>query len=214
MGVTYLFTPPILFGLAYHDPVLWLVASLLGSLSAGINRYRHHSLCLRYEFLLKTATKSHYLWSSPILSGCSSRHPWEKLLHFPLFHPREALLVGHWVTALQFSSCAILFSSPLTEVFLHGVGLVHLSCVWQAAHTQGNANLWCNEKKSVSVEDLSPSCIGSSLCKRECQPWFDTPPPKSLLPTYPRSSSFLSKHLPSLVPGHQGFKFTAPIFLL
>ena len=46
--------------------------------------------------------------------------------NFPFFHPREALLVGHWVTALPLSSCGILFLSPLTEVVLHGVGLVHL----------------------------------------------------------------------------------------
>ena len=47
--------------------------------------------------------------------------------NFPFFHPREALLVGHWVTALPLSSCGILPISPLTEVVLHGVVLVHLS---------------------------------------------------------------------------------------
>ena len=45
--------------------------------------------------------------------------------------------------------------------------------------------------------------VGLSLCKRQCQLQFDAPPPKSLLPTYPWSSSFPSRHLPSLVPGHQ-----------
>ena len=29
--------------------------------------------------------------------------------NFPFFHPREALLVGHWVTTLPLSSCGILF---------------------------------------------------------------------------------------------------------
>ena len=29
--------------------------------------------------------------------------------NFPFFHPREALLVGHWETALPLSSCGILF---------------------------------------------------------------------------------------------------------
>ena len=29
--------------------------------------------------------------------------------NFPFFHPREALLVGHWVTTLLLSSCGILF---------------------------------------------------------------------------------------------------------
>ena len=51
--------------------------------------------------------------------------------NFPFFHPREALLVSHRVTALPFFSCGILFSSPLTEVVLHGLGLVHMSHVWQ-----------------------------------------------------------------------------------
>ena len=45
--------------------------------------------------------------------------------------------------------------------------------------------------------------IGSSLCRRGCQLQFDAPPPKSHLSTYPRSSSFPSRHPPSLVPGHQ-----------
>ena len=49
--------------------------------------------------------------------------------NFPFFHPREALLVGCRVTILPLSSCGILFLSPLTEVVLHGVGLVHLSHV-------------------------------------------------------------------------------------
>ena len=49
--------------------------------------------------------------------------------NFPFFHPREALLVGHQVASLPLSFCGVLFPSPLTEVFLHGQGLVHLSHV-------------------------------------------------------------------------------------
>ena len=49
--------------------------------------------------------------------------------NFLFFHSPEALLVGHQVTTLPLSSCGILFFSPLTEVVLHGVGLVHLSHV-------------------------------------------------------------------------------------
>ena len=48
---------------------------------------------------------------------------------FPFFHPREALLVGCWVTTLPLSSGGILFLSPLTEIVMHGVGLGHLSHV-------------------------------------------------------------------------------------
>ena len=50
--------------------------------------------------------------------------------NFPFFHLREALLVGCWVTALPLFSCDVLFLSPLTEVVLHGVGLVYLSHAW------------------------------------------------------------------------------------
>ena len=47
--------------------------------------------------------------------------------NFPFIRPREALLVGHQVSALPLFSCGIHFLPPLTEVVLHGVGLVHLS---------------------------------------------------------------------------------------
>ena len=46
-------------------------------------------------------------------------------------------------------------------------------------------------------------CVGSSLCKKVLQSQFDTPPPKPLLPTYPWSSPFPSRHPPLLVPGCQ-----------
>ena len=49
--------------------------------------------------------------------------------NFLFFHPREALLAGHWVTALPSFSCGILSPSPPEEVVLCEVVLVHLSCV-------------------------------------------------------------------------------------
>ena len=121
--------------------------------------------------------------------------------NFPFFHPREALPVGHWVTALPLSPCGILFLSPLTKVVLHGVGLVHLSHIW-----------WLPIHKGMPISDVTRrsqfqwrthDCVGSPLCNRGHQSWFDAPPPRSLLPTYPWTSSFPSRHLPSLVPGHQ-----------
>ena len=49
--------------------------------------------------------------------------------NFPFFHPREALLVGCWVTALpSFSFWHLLYITSV-EVVLCGVGLVHLSHV-------------------------------------------------------------------------------------
>ena len=109
--------------------------------------------------------------------------------NFPFFHPREGLLVGHWVTALPLFSCGILFLSSLAEVVLCGVGLVHLSHVW-----------WLPIHKGMPISDMMRgSCfsgglmtfhVGYSLHKRGCQLQFDAPPPKSLFPTYPWSSSF------------------------
>ena len=55
-------------------------------------------------------------------------HGWNH--NFQVINPREALLVGHWVTALPLFSCGIHFGSPPIEVVLHGIRLVHLSCVW------------------------------------------------------------------------------------
>ena len=88
MGVTYPFhSPPFCLALPtmtqFHD---WLHYSW-GSLSASINGYRHFSLCLMYVFLPRSAARSYYLWSSPILSGCSSRCPQQKL-QLPIFPPQ------------------------------------------------------------------------------------------------------------------------------
>ena len=50
--------------------------------------------------------------------------------NFPLIHPREVLLAGHWVTMLPIFFCVVTLVSPPVEVGLHGVGLVHLSHTW------------------------------------------------------------------------------------
>ena len=131
--------------------------------------------------LPRSAATSCYLRSSPILGGCSSRCPWQKL-QLPIFPPQGSFTgrsLGE--TALPLFSCGILFLSPLTEVVLHGVGLGHLSHAWQLLIHKGmqtsevataeacwqkwyydrkigtvNLN---NNKKSVLVEDLWPSML-------------------------------------------------------
>ena len=129
MGVIYPFHSPH-FCLAlpnvtqFHD---WS-HSFWVSLSASINQHRHHSLYLMYMFLPRSASTSHYLWSSPNLSGCSGRHPWQKL-QLPIFPPQGSF------TGRSLGNCLTTFLlwhplfSPLTEVVLCRVGLVHLSCV-------------------------------------------------------------------------------------
>ena len=154
-----------------------------------------------YMFLRRSAAKSLYLWSSPILGGHSSRHPWSKL-QLPIFHPREALLVGPRVTALPSFSCGILSLSLLEEVVLHGVGTGTSVLCMMVAHTQGNATSDMMRRSSFGG-GLVTICAGSSLRRRAHQLWFVVTPPKSLLPPIPWSSSFPSRHLPSLVPGHQ-----------
>ena len=88
MGVTYPFHfPPFCLALPTMTQFCDWLHSSWGSLSTSINEYRHLSLCLMYMFLQRSAATSHYLWSSPILSGCSSRYPWQEL-QLPVFPPQ------------------------------------------------------------------------------------------------------------------------------
>ena len=133
----------------FHD---WSHPSM-GSLSTSVNRYRCHSLCLMYIFPLKSATKSCYLWSSPILGGCSGRHLWEKpqLLVFPPQGSFTGRSLGDCLTTF-FLWHHLFITSDRGSLAWGGAG-TPVPCM-MAAHTQGNANLSCDEKKLVSVEVL------------------------------------------------------------
>ena len=72
----YLCITPPLFGLANFDPVPWVVVSVIGSLSNGVYGQQHHSLSQTYMFHQTSTPTTHYLESSPIISGCSGGHPW------------------------------------------------------------------------------------------------------------------------------------------
>ena len=140
-GLLTHFTPPC-FCLALPTMTQfcdWLHSSW-GSLSASINGHRHCSLCLTYVFLLRSAATSHYLWSSPILSGCSSRHPWQKP-QLPIFPPQGSftgrLSGDHLTTFLLVASS--FFTSYRGSLAWGGAGTPVLCMM--AAHTQGNANL-------------------------------------------------------------------------
>ena len=110
----------------FHE---WLHSSW-GSLSACINGHWHHSLHLMYVFLPRSAATSHYLRSSPILSGCCGRCPWWKS-QLPIFPPQgsftgrssgdQLTIVLLW-HLLSFTSC---------RGRLAWVRLVHLSHAWQ-----------------------------------------------------------------------------------
>ena len=141
IGVTYPFHSPH-FCLAlptmtqFHD---WLHSSW-GSLCTSINGYRCHSLCRMYVFLLRSAATSHYLWYSPILSGCSGRHPWQKL-QLPIYPPQSSFtgrsLGDHLTTLLLWHP--LFFTSYRGSLAWGGDG-TPVPCM-TAAHTQGNANL-------------------------------------------------------------------------
>ena len=99
-----------------------------GSLSASINRYRGHPSAL-HMCSSGGLQPNHFtcgLHPSSVDAPVDVHDPSHNFL---FFHPREALLVGHWVTTLPSFSCGILSSSPPKGVVLHGVGLAHLSCV-------------------------------------------------------------------------------------
>ena len=140
----------------------WLHSSW-GSLSASINGHWHHSLHLTYMFLLRSAATSHYLRSSPILCGYSSRHPRQKL-QLPVFPPQGSFTGrssgDHLTTVLLW--CSLSFTSCRGSLVWDGTG-TPVPCM-TADHTQGNANLWCN-KKLVLVEDSWPYMLVSHFVR-------------------------------------------------
>ena len=101
-----------------------------GSLSASVNGYRHCPSALRtcsFQSLLP-----HHLTCGLHPSSVDAAVDVHGIsCNVPFLHPREALLVGHWVTTLPF----FLLWHPLFITSDRGslvwVGLVHLSCVWQ-----------------------------------------------------------------------------------
>ena len=134
----------------------WLHSSL-GSLFASINRYRHHSLCLTYVFLPKFAARSPYLWSSPILSGCSGSCL-QYMLQFAISPPQGSF------TGRSSGDCFTTFllwhplfiTSDRGSLAWGGAG-TPVPCM-MAAHTQGCTNPWSN-KNLVSVEDSWQSVL-------------------------------------------------------
>ena len=110
--------------------------------------------------------------------------------NFPLIHPREVLLAGHWVTAQPLFSCGVILPSLPLEVGLCRVGLAH---VWLAMHDR---HLYPRECQPLMWQEagFGKGCmtvhIGPSLCRRGCLSQSDAPSHMLPLPTYPKSSSF------------------------
>ena len=130
MGVTYLFHSPH-FG--WH--CLPWPSSVINSIVLGIH-YLPVSMGID---IIPSALHTCSFWGLQPNHITCGLHPSSvnalvdihgRLCNFPFFHPREALLVGHWGPPYHFPLVASFFP-PLTEVGLHGMELVHLSCVWQ-----------------------------------------------------------------------------------
>ena len=161
MGVIYLFHSP---HYVFVWPCLLWPNSVSGSIPLPIHYppasmgYRHHpsALCTCSFQGLQPNHFTCGLHPSSVDVPVDIHSPSH---NFPFFHLREALLVGHWVTALPSCSCGVLLSSPSMEVVLHGVGAGTPVLYMKVAHTQGNANLWHNKKKLVLVEDSWPSML-------------------------------------------------------
>ena len=119
--------------------------------------------------------------------------------HFPPQGSFTGRLSGDCLTTFLLW-CPLFFTSHRGSLAWGGAGTcpVYDSC----PYTRECQSLIQWEEVSFSG-GLVTFCIGLSLHMRGCQLQFDAPPPKPLLPTYPWSSSFPSRHLPSLVPGHQ-----------
>ena len=166
---------------------------------------------LPYMFLWRFTAKSLYLWSSPILSGCSDRHPQSKL-QLPIFPPQGSFtgrLLGDCLA--KFLLWHPLFITSQRGSLVWGGTGTPVPCM-TVAHTQGNTNLWCNKKKPVSVEDSWPSMLVRYFIGGHIMICHDTSQVSSshlsLIFLFPfQASTFTSTRSP-------GFKFVAPIFLL
>ena len=111
-----------------------------------------------HVFLWRSAAKSPYLWSSPIFGGCSSRRPQFKL-QLPIYLPQGSFTgrsLGDCL-AIVLLWCPFFITSWGGSLAWGGTG-TPVPCM-TVAHTQGNANLWCKEKKLVLVEDSWPSVL-------------------------------------------------------
>ena len=131
--------------------------------------------------------------------------------NFPFIHPREALLVSCWVTALPLFSCGIHFTSPLTELVLHEVGLVHLSHAWWLPIHKGTPTSDAMRRSQLQWRTHDFPCWFVTLKEgMSVMIWCTTSQVSSsylsLIFLFPlKASAFTSMRLP-------GFKFTVPIF--
>ena len=109
MGVTYPFHSPL-----FIWPCLPWPSSMIGCIPLGVHYppasmgidVVHYALCMCSFWSLQPNHITCGLHPSSVDAPVDIHG---RSHNFPFFHPREALLVGHQVTALPLSSCGILF---------------------------------------------------------------------------------------------------------
>ena len=109
----------------------------------------------------------HITWSLHLSSVDAPVDVCRRSHNFPLIHPREVLLAWCWVIARPLSTHGI-FLPPLGRWLNWGGAATSVPCLVDT-HTQGDASLWCHEKKLVVVEDawlpaLVHHFVGGDVC--------------------------------------------------
>ena len=136
-----------------------------------------------YVFLLRSAAKSLYLWSSPILSGCSGICPWSKL-QLPVFPPQ-----GSFTGRLSGDCLAIFLLWHPLFITSNGGSLVwgdwYTCPMYDGCPYTRECQPLMQQEEAGFGGGLMTVHVGLSLHRRERQPQFGAPPPKSLFPTYP-----------------------------
>ena len=161
-------------------PPFWSCKPWLSSMSSCVSWEVHYLMASIGSDVIPSAKCIWYGRCSHLLHITWSLHPssvdalvdiHSRSHNFLLIHPREVLLPGCWVTTQPPCSHGVILLSLPLEVGLTGMGLVHLSHAWQTpdTYTQGNTNLWHDDKKPVSVEDawlstLVSHFVGGDIC--------------------------------------------------
>ena len=157
-GVLTHFTPPfVLFGLAYHDPVLWVATFTVGftiwqcqwALMLFPPPYVHvPSEVCSHITLPEVFTHPQWMLQSRSTAEVATSH-------FPPQGSFTGRFSGECLTIVLLWH-PLPFTSYRGSLALGGTG-TPVPCM-TAAHTQGNANLWCKEKL-VLVENSLPSML-------------------------------------------------------
>ena len=165
--------------LTHYNPPFWSCKPWPSSVSSCVSHRVHHPMALMGSDVIPSAKCTwsgrcphplHITWSLHPSSVDTPADVHGRSHNFPLIHPREVFLAGHWVTAHPLSPCGIFlpsFTSLGSWPAWGGAG-TSVPCMADT-YTQGNANLWHDKKKLVSVEDVWLSALvhhflGGDIC--------------------------------------------------